>query len=113
MKLDKSQYFQDGNVDITEKGWLDLFEFCKSIIYKQYSGKFTGDVLEDLVSMSLLACVDKLSEYDESRNSELGGYLYWIVRGEVTKYIQKMSREIAVDMTSRTLEWVGDSDEYC
>lgn len=113
MTLDKSLYFNSiGEVDITEKGWLDLFEFCKSIIYKQYVGKFPADVLEDLVSQSLLACVDNLKNYDEQKNNQLGGYLYWIVRGEVTKYIQKMSREVAMDMTSNVLmEWEDEIND--
>ena len=116
MKLDKNLYFNAiGEVDITEKGWLDLYEFCKSILYKQYCGKLSADVLEDLVSISLLACVDNLTNYDEKKNNQLGGYLYWIVRGEVTKYMQKKSREVCVDMTSKTfMEWMeGEQDGYC
>lgn len=114
MKLEKSLYFSNGEVDISEQGWLDLYEFCKSILYKQYCGKLNVDVLEDLVSVSLLACVDNLSKYDEKKNDELGGFLYWIVRGEVTKYLQKASKEISTDMTSKMMEWGEQYDnDYC
>lgn len=114
MKLKADQFFNNGEVCISEDGWLDLLAFCKSILYKQYGKKLSQDTLDDLVSMSLLACVDNLEKYDVNKNSELGGYLYWIVRGEVTKYLQKVSREVATGMQSEGfIEWMEGEQIGC
>ena len=113
MKLKKDYYFNGDDVAITEKGWLDLQNFCKSILYKQYGRKLNQDTLDDLTSTALLACVDNLKNYDKEKNSELGGYLYWIVRGEVTKYLQRVSKEIATDMQSGILEWMEGEQDGC
>lgn len=107
MKLDARQYFNGNRVRITEQGWIDLRKFCQSVLYKNYGTKFTKEMQEDLVSICLLGCVDNLEKYDASRNDELGGFLYWKVRGEVTKLMQKAVKEISVDMRdSDYIQWI-------
>lgn len=107
MKLDSSQYFENGHIFVTEKGWLDLYKFCQSILYKNYGTKFSKDVQEDLTSICLLSCIDNLEKYNAEKNDELGGFLYWKVRGEVTKYMQKVIKEVATDMREDGfIEWM-------
>lgn len=92
MKLHKENYFTpEGNVSISEQGWIDLQNFCKAILYKQVGKKYP---IEDLLSSSIIACVEKLKLYNQLLNNELGGFLYWTVRGEISKAACKLKKEI-------------------
>ena len=92
MKLKKELYFlPDGSIHITEEGWIDLRNFCTAILYKRIGKKYD---IENLLSISLISCVEKLPKYDESKNSELGGFLYWTVLGEISKEARRIKKEI-------------------
>ena len=92
MKLKKINYYdEDNNVRITEEGWVDLRNFCLAILYKRIGAKYP---IDDLLSASLIACVEKLPKYNALKNNELGGFLYWTVLGEISKAACKIKKEI-------------------
>ena len=109
MKLDINDFYSNGKINITDKGWIELQRFCKTIIFKQYGLKFDRSTQEDIISICLLGCYDNLEKYDAQKNNELGGFMYWIVRGEVTKYLQKAIKEVQTDMTHEDfIAWMED-----
>lgn len=92
MKLKKKNYYTpEGLVFITEEGWIDLRNFCEAILYKRIGNKYP---IEDILSASLIACVEKLPKYNALKNNELGGFLFWTVLGEISKSAHKLKKEI-------------------
>ena len=95
MKLNKTLYYDSsGNTLITEQGWIELRKFCESIVYKTVGAKRYTD---DLISRALIECAESLPKYDIEKNNELGGWLYWIVRGSITKEACSNKKEIPYD----------------
>lgn len=92
MKLDKNKFFSKaGEMRITDEGWLDLQNFCKAIIYKNVGTQYPT---EDLISDAIIACVNKLPDYNPNKNNQLGGYLYWPVRGVISMNAHHAKKEI-------------------
>lgn len=92
MKLKKKNYYDaDGNVFITEEGWVELRSFCEAILYKRIGAKYP---IDDILSASLIACVEKLPKYNALKNNELGGFLFWTVLGEISKAACRLKKEI-------------------
>lgn len=101
MKLDPKNYYdEDGAVRITEQGWIDLRNFCRSILYKQIGTKYD---ISDLTTRALLNCIDKLPGYDPIKNVPLGGYLYWTVRGAISLTAIEIKKEIPVGTKTEIL----------
>ena len=104
MKLKIENYYSNNNIKITDEGWIDLQNFCKAILYKRIGSKYD---VSDLITISMLACVDKLQEYDPKKNNELGGFLYWTVLGEISKNSYRVKKEIPMGLSfinNKTIE---------
>lgn len=103
MKLNPEYYYdEDGAVRITDQGWIDLRNFCRSILYKQIGTKYD---INDLTTRAMLNCIDKLPDYNPSKNVPLGGYLYWTVRGAISLTAIEFKREIPVGTKTEILKY--------
>ena len=101
MKLDPDNYYNtDGQVDITEQGWLDLRNFCKSILYKQIGTKYC---IDDILTTAMIRCIDQLPKYDKSKIVPLGGLLYWTVRGTISLAAITIKKEMPVGSKTELL----------
>ena len=101
MKLNYDNYFtKDGEININTQGWLDLRSFSESIIYNVVGKK---NYNEDLISEAMIVCAEKLSSYDSTKNDQLGGWLYWRVRGVISKQACKNKKEIPHDFNKGDL----------
>lgn len=101
MKLDPNNYYNtDGQVDITDQGWIDLRNFCKAILYKQIGTKYE---IDDILTTAMLRCIDKLPDYDVKKKVPLGGYLYWSVRGTISLTAISFRKEIPVGSKTELL----------
>lgn len=95
MKLVTEEYFDEfGQVNITEKGWIDLRSYCEAIIVKRTGGH--KEYIQDLVSGALIRCMEKLPDYDPKKNDQLGGFLYWCVRCEISRTALRVYREVPI-----------------
>lgn len=95
MKLNPKELFNvNGEVEITERGWLELQNFCKSVIYKRV-GK--ASYTADLISTALIKCVESLSEYDSTKNDQVAGFLYYKVLGVISTEANKARWEIPTE----------------
>lgn len=91
MKLTASYYYPV----MTKDGVYELYNFCDSVLYKYNKGVDRGDY-DDLRQEMILACLEALPKYDKSKNSELGGFLYWPCRGAISKWQNKRKRCLPV-----------------
>lgn len=81
MKLTRSKFLPE----ITKEGAEELYSFCAAILLKH--GLTESDIdYEDVLQNAVVKCIEKLPAYDPAKNSELGGFLYLYVRGELSKY---------------------------
>ena len=105
MKLNTENYFTDtGEIIINEQGWLDLRCFSESIIYKSVGKK---NYNEDLISEAMIVCAESLPLYDSSKNDQLGGWLYWRVRGGISKQACKNKKEIPYDFNKGDINYAS------
>lgn len=106
MKLDPDNYYNtDGQVDITEQGWIDLRNFCIAILYKHIGSKYD---ISDMVTKAMLRCIDKLPDYDAKKKVPLGGFLYWSVRGTISLTAIEFKKEIPVGSKTEILKKYGN-----
>lgn len=89
MKLTESYFFPI----VTEEGAVELYHFAESVLFKAGRNIPPQDY-EDIKQEMVLACLSKLSKFDQSRGIPLGGYLYWQCRGALKTWCRKRVREI-------------------